>query len=101
MARDPGKGVAEGVNPTAEHEYWRKSYASRPYVTIGATYDEYGPAYQHGWEARSRYPDKNFNDVENDLARDWERAKGKSNLKWETAKQASRDAWDRVGSGTH
>src|SRR5580765_5571219 len=45
-----GKGLAEGVNPTAEHEYWRENYASRPYVTAGTAYDQYGPAYQYGWE---------------------------------------------------
>ncbi|MDB5174250.1 MAG: hypothetical protein JWN51_3023 [Phycisphaerales bacterium] len=91
-----GKAAAEGVNPTAEHEYWQKTYASRPYVNPGSSYDEYAPAYQHGWESRQRFAGKQFDEVESDLGRDWERAKGKSRLKWEQAKQATRDAWDRV-----
>ena len=93
-----GKGVAESVNPTAEHEYWRGNYANRPYADADSEYDDYGPAYQYGWESRQKYADKDFDDVEGDLGRNWELAKGKSQLKWEKAKQASRDAWDRVGS---
>jgi hypothetical protein len=93
-----GKGAAEAVNPTVEHEYWRKNYGSRSYVQPGETYDEYAPAYQYGWESRSRHSGKRFEDVEDDLRRNWDRAKGKSRLQWERAKQASRDAWERAGS---
>ena len=39
-----GKGVAESVNPTLEDEYWRKNYSTRPYVSAGETYEEYGRA---------------------------------------------------------
>jgi hypothetical protein len=93
-----GKGVAEEFNPTLEEAYWRENYASRPYVTAGESYDVYGPAYQYGWEARTRHSDKSFDEVESDLGRNWDRAKGKSKLKWEQAKAAARDAWDRIGN---
>ena len=93
-----GKGVAESVNPTAEHEYWQGNFAKRPYVKAGSKYDEYGPAYQYGWESRDKYADKDFDDVDADMARDWDIAKGTSKLDWENAKAASRDAWERVES---
>ncbi len=93
-----GKGVAENINPTVEHAYWQKNYTSRPYVKTGATYDEYGPAYQYGWESRSRQKEGDFDKVESRLGSDWERAKGKSRLKWDQAREAARDAWNRVGS---
>jgi hypothetical protein len=94
-----GKAVAENINPTAEHEYWRNNYQSRPYADRSATYDDdYAPAYQYGWESRSQYKDRDFNDVENDLSRGWDRAKGKSRLGWERAKDAVRDSWDRVST---
>lgn len=96
-----GKGIAENINPTAEHEYWRKNYNQRPYVTSQAPYEEYGPAYQYGWESQAKHAGKNFKDVESDLARDWEKVKGKSTLKWDAAKEATRDAWNRIGSGTN
>lgn len=91
-----GKGVAENINPTEEENYWRSNYSKRPYVTSGTSYDEYGPAYQYGWEARGRHGDKQFEDVEGDLARDWDRYRGRSQLRWDQAKQATRDAWERV-----
>ena len=93
-----GKGAAESVNPTVEHEYWRKNYASRDYVKPGTSYDEYGPAYQYGWEAQSKNAGKNFDDVESDLGRDWDSKRGGSKMSWEQAKHASRDAWERVDS---
>ena len=45
-----GKGAAEAVNPTVEDAYWRDNYKTRPYAS-GGTYDQYRPAYQHGWES--------------------------------------------------
>jgi hypothetical protein len=91
-----GKGVAEAVNPTAEDAYWRENYRTRPYVDPDASYDEYRPAYQYGWESRGRYQDRSFDDVENDLRSDWERRPDRANMNWERAKGAARDAWDRV-----
>ena len=91
-----GKGIAEMIDPTAEDAYWRDNYASRPYVTSGATYDDYGPAYRYGVDAYTRYPDRKFEDVESELASDWNRAKGTSRLEWERAKAATRDSWQRV-----
>jgi hypothetical protein len=94
-----GKGVAEEVNPTVEETYWRENYASRPYVTEGASREDFAPAYRYGWESHDRYPDKSFDDVEVDLERDWEQGKGESRLPWTKAKPASRDAWDRIEAG--
>jgi hypothetical protein len=91
-----GHSVAEQIDPTVEDAYWRKTYNTRPYVTKDATYDDYRPAYQYGWEARSRYDGRDWNDVERDMESGWDRAKGKTRLKWEEAKHAARDAWDRI-----
>lgn len=93
-----GKGVAEAVDPTGEDDYWRENFANRSYVTGGASYGDYGPAYGYGVTAFSRYPGRQFDDVEPDLSRDWESSRGTSSLGWERAKQAARDAWERVGT---
>ena len=90
-----GKGVAEMVDPTAEEAYWRENYVSRPYAKNGS-YDDYGPAYGYGVNARSKYPGRNFTDIEPDLSRDWNASRGKSKLDWNGARVASRDAWDRL-----
>ena len=91
-----GKGIAEMIDPKAEDAYWRDSYSTRPYVTPGSTYDDYGPAYRYGVDSFGRYEGRPFDEVETDLERDWERAKGKSNLAWQNAKHATRDSWQRV-----
>lgn len=93
-----GKGVAEQVNPTVEHGYWRKNFATRPYADKNASYDEYGPAYQYGWEAQARHQGKSFDEAESTLQRDWDKARGTSKLGWDRAKQAARDSWNRVSS---
>jgi len=91
-----GKAVAESIDPTVEDAYWSKNYNVRPYYDPAVPYEHYRPAYQYGWEARSRYPDKTFEEVEPELGRGWESARGHSPLKWERASQASRDAWTRL-----
>jgi hypothetical protein len=96
-----GKGVAESVNPTAEDEYWRNNYKTRPYVMSGTSYDEYAPAYRYGWESRNHHAGKRFEDVESDLRSGWESTKGKTKLEWDRARSAVRDAWDRVGTREH
>jgi hypothetical protein len=84
------------ADPVAEDTYWRESYRTRPYVDDGASYDDYGPAYRHGVEAHTRYPDRPFDEIESDLGRDWSTTRGTSSLEWDRAKHASRDAWSRV-----
>lgn len=92
-----GKEVAESVNPTlaGEDAYWRSAYTNRPGYHAGYSYDDYAPAYRLGYEGRSRYQGA-FDDIERDLAVDWERIKGKSRLTWEQAKAAARDAWHHI-----
>ena len=92
-----GKGVAEKIDPTVEDEYWRAHHPDAPYAVPGYSYDtDYRPAYTYGWESKSQYPDRRFDDVESDLERGWDRARGQSRLQWEQAKSATREAWHRV-----
>ena len=90
-----GKGVAAAIDPVAEDAYWRDNYSSRPYVT-GGTYDDYGPAYRYGVDGYGQYKGRKFDEVESELSRDWQRAKGSSKLTWDNAKHATRDSWQRV-----
>ena len=85
------------ADPAVEEAYWRDNYSTRPYVA-GGTYEDYGPAYRYGVDAYSRYPDRSYEDVEPELSRDWQSARGTSSLEWERAKHATRDAWHRAGN---
>jgi hypothetical protein len=93
-----GKGIAEAIDPTIEEAYWRKTYSSRPYVTSGASFDDYGPAYRYGVDSYGRSKGRTFEQSEPELMRDWNSAKGTSGLTWDNAKDASRDAWQRVSN---
>lgn len=92
-----GKGVAERIDPTGEAEYWRGEYANRPYADSQYDYDtDYAPAYAYGDSVRAQYGDRRWDDsLEADIRQGWENAKDKSRLKWEQAKDAVRDAFDR------
>jgi hypothetical protein len=91
-----GKAVAEHFDPTAEEAYWRQNFERESYYQKGMTYEDYSPAYQLGWESRAVHAGRRFDDVEKDLARDYESRRGKSKLSWDHAKHATRSAWDRV-----
>lgn len=90
-----GKAIEEQIDPTAEDAYWRENYAQRPYYSEAEPYETYAPAYRHGWEARQRLSGQRFEDVEPQLRDDWEQSQAK--LKWDKARLATRDAWDRIG----
>jgi hypothetical protein len=96
-----GKGVAERINPTDEHAYWRENFADRPYAEEGTAYDDYAPAYQYGWEAYEQHgANRNWDELESDLGRNWESRRGGSRLGWDQAREPARDAWERVRGGT-
>ena len=88
--------VGEQIDPTAEDAYWRENYVSRPYYSDDFTYEDISPAYRYGWESRSRYADKRFEDVESTLKAGWEETKHDVRLGWDQARGATRDAWDHA-----
>ena len=90
-----GKGVGEAIDPTSEVTYWRNNFKTRPYATGKATFEEYEPAYAYGVSSYAKYPGRSFDQVETDLSRNWLSTRGKSNLDWDSARPASRDAWER------
>ena len=91
-----GKGVAEVMDPTVEDAYWRDNYSTRPYAGPDANFDDFGPAYSYGVSSYGRYPGQTFEAAEADLGRNWSDARGESKLDWNSAKHATRDAWNRV-----
>jgi len=91
-----GKGVAEMVDPTVESAYWRDAHKEQPFYTEGREFDVYEPAYRTGWEGRTRYDGKKFDDVEDELAADYRRYTTNGDVTWEDVRPATRAAWDRV-----
>lgn len=91
-----GKGVAERIDPTVEDEYWRTNFSKQKYVEADAPYENYQSAYRIGYEGRSQYPGKKYEEVEADLRRNYEQGKGNGSVAWDKARNATRDAWHRV-----
>jgi hypothetical protein len=60
-----------------EEKYWREH-----------------PAYRTGYEGFHKHPDKKFEEIETDLAGDYQ--KHQPALPWEDAKDAARVAWDKL-----
>jgi hypothetical protein len=80
-----------------EDAYWRRNFRTRPYAAdAGRDYDYYQPGYRYGYEAANRYQNRNWDDVEADLSRDWSSYERRGTSTWEQMKHAVRDAWDRV-----
>ena len=102
-----GKGVAEAMDPTGAAEGFRGVHSTSPYAEPDYDFDrDYKPAYRLGVEARNKHhdtvkvyddPDTAFGAVEPQLRAGWEASRGESRLPWEKARQATRDAFDRVG----
>lgn len=90
-----GKALAASIDPDAEDLYWRDNFDTRPYSNA-YSFDEYRPAYRYGVTSYQRYPGRNFDDLDADLSRDWDNHRGTSTMKWEHAKLAARDSWNRV-----
>jgi hypothetical protein len=87
---------APAIDAVAEDQYWREHYIRRPYADDTLSYDHYRPAYRYGWESRARLDGQRWDQVERDLERGWREHRGTSRLGWGDAKQAARDAWQRV-----
>lgn len=82
------------ADPIEHNDYWSRNFTSRPYVAAGSAYERYQPAYQYGWESRSRFAGRSFEESEADLQSGWlhrDRA-----VEWRHAREAVKDAWQRV-----
>jgi len=68
----------------------------RTYAGQNASFDDYAPAYRHGYESAQSdtYRGRSWEDVEPNLRSDWERRNPGST--WERMKDAVRRGWDRL-----
>jgi hypothetical protein len=91
-------GAVRVVNPQAEDDYWRVEYTSAPTYRSEYTYDDYGPAYRYGVASYARYSGGTFEEVDTELAANWEKSRLNSRLSWIEARDSSRAAWNRIGA---
>jgi hypothetical protein len=95
--KTPGQSGQPSVDWKTEDDYWRKQHPNQPYADKNRSYEDYAPAYRFAVEAVGKYPDKSFDDVEDELALNYHRAEPGFPLPWDTVHPAVRAAWDRLG----
>jgi hypothetical protein len=91
-----GDYAEQKINPQEEDKYWQENYHDRDYIRAGESYDIYQPAYRYGVDAYITNKGRSYNEIEPQLEAGWERARGTSNLSWDRARLAVRDAYQRL-----
>ncbi|NYZ62757.1 hypothetical protein [Luteimonas deserti] len=85
--------------------YHSSEFEKADYRSEDDSFDDYQPAYRYGVYARSRHPDRNWDDsLESELSRDWGSRRGTSKLEWDRAKAAVQHAYvshDHYSSGQY
>jgi hypothetical protein len=82
---------------TTEEAYWREQHAKQPYADKDYGYEHYEVAYRTGIRAAQEHTGRQFEDIENDLALDYEKNKAGTALPWDRARPAVKAAWDKLG----
>jgi len=91
-----GKAVAESYDPTVETAHWQNEYRNRPYYNDAYNYDDYGPAYQAGWESVDADVNEDWATREAVARQRWENEGGSGFMTWDDARPAAQDAYSRV-----
>lgn len=89
-----GQGIGTLLNPSEERVYWQDHYRNESYFNPNYDYDDYEPAYMLGYTAQQRYRGS-WDELSEQLERDWETVKGKSRMEWEHSRDAVRAAYEK------
>ncbi len=81
-----------------EEAYWREQHPQQPYADKKLSYEEYAPAYRIGYEGFHKYRGKKYDEIEDDLALDYQRNRAGAALPWDHARHAVRAAWAKVSN---
>jgi len=84
-------------NSTNEADYWREQHAKQPYADKSKTFEQYEHAYRIGAEGAARHGGKPFEEMETDIALEYEKGRPDDALPWDHARPAVKAAWDRIG----
>jgi hypothetical protein len=87
-------------NPLQEEAYWREQHAKQPYAGEKYTYEHYAPAYRTGIQGALKHAGKEYEEIEDDLALDYEKHRAGSGIPWDEARPAVRAAWDKLAGVT-
>ena len=84
------------ADPKKEEAYWREQHENQPYAKEDVPFEQYAPAYRTGAEAAEKHAGKKFEEIEDDVALDYQRNHPGSALPWDHARNAVKAAWAKV-----
>jgi hypothetical protein len=90
-----GEGIADTLSD--DDDYWRENYRTRDYAR-DADYDSYRPAYLYGAKAYGEQDSRAYDEIRADLENDWNSRRSDTDMEWEKAEPAVRDAYTRERS---
>lgn len=93
------RGPDQADTDEALAERYQDGLLQAPYYSVGRLWDDYLPAYRFGQRSQRRHSGQRFDDVEQQIERDWTTARGQSRLGWVEARGAVEDAWTRSELG--
>jgi hypothetical protein len=79
-----------------EEGYWREQHSNQPYADKKRSFEDYAAGYRLGVEGAEKYSGREYDEVEDSLATQWEQAQPGSAMPWDTIRPAVRAAWDRI-----
>src|SRR5215212_2908587 len=90
------RSTGEAGHWSTEEAYWREQHGRQPYADKSRRYEDYAAAYRVGVEGAQKYQGRDYDEVEQSLATDYQRADAVSAMPWDTVRPAVRAAWDRL-----
>ena len=91
-----GEAFAELIDVAFDDQDWQEH--SKRHGYLPADYEQYRSAYQLGWQARRRFGDQPFDEVEAQLRNEWDSQQAAVRLPWGQVQQAAREAWNAAPS---
>lgn len=99
--RSGNSGVAFGEEAIEECcRRLERTFRDEPYYSSGRTWQDYAPAYRYAFRNYCIHGGLRFEDIEPELAGEWEFVREQSRLSWPEARQAMAAAWRHARSRT-
>jgi hypothetical protein len=83
------------IDPEKEAAYWREQHLKQPYAK-DYSYEQFEHAYRTGYNSSVKYRGRNFDEVEQSVANEYENAKPGAALPWDTVRPAVKSVWERM-----
>lgn len=80
-----------------EEAYWPENHSKQPFAQ-NRPYSDFAAAYRTGYEGFHKYPGKAYEEIEDELADDYEHAEPGSPLPWDHVRHAVHAAWAKLSS---